>query len=506
MSQSITLWNATYNNVPAVDLPKTGGGTARFTDVTDTTATASDVASGTYFYTSNGVRTQGTASGGGGLVTATATMVNVGEDNAIWETAYVENGVIKTSIAIPYDNVTGTDVEVVLSNGSNVSTLNAYTVYDVQGSATYSNGTLTITGNCTIVYEGYTDTRATLITKSISQNGTYYAEDDSADGYSEVTVNVSSSPTISSLTVTPSTSQQTFNSSSVDGYKPVVVNAMPTGSVTAPSSISGSSASVSTGTNTLTLSKTVSVTPSVTTAGYVSSGTAGNASVSLTASVTTKAAATIYPSTSDQTISSGTYLTGTQTIHGVSQTNLSAENIKSGTTISISNGNGNIWSVLGTYSGGGGTDKIPLLSTTSLGTLSTTSTSASDTGKSISLASSTNFTNYDMLIVSIGVDTHTNNRHLCSIGFIFNTGTSNVNTKNTYAVGSNVWNTKLGSTGTQSSRQSSTKYGIYPNSATVNNGTMSIPIYQRYNSNNTGTINGSYTARVYGVKLVDLVT
>lgn len=36
-------------------------------DITDTTATASDVASGKYFYTNAGVRTQGTASGGGGL-------------------------------------------------------------------------------------------------------------------------------------------------------------------------------------------------------------------------------------------------------------------------------------------------------------------------------------------------------------------------------------------------------------------------------------------------------
>ena len=103
------------------------------------------------------------------------------------------------------------------------------------------------------------------------------------------------------------------------------------GSVTAPSTISGTSATVSTGTNTLTLSKTVSVTPSVTTAGYVSSGTAGNSSVSLTASVTTKAAATITPTTSDQTIASGTYLTGAQTISG--DANLVASNILSGVSI-----------------------------------------------------------------------------------------------------------------------------------------------------------------------------
>lgn len=64
MAQNITIMGASYTDVPAVTLPKTLGGTATFTDVTDTTASASDVASGKYFYTSAGVRTQGTASGG----------------------------------------------------------------------------------------------------------------------------------------------------------------------------------------------------------------------------------------------------------------------------------------------------------------------------------------------------------------------------------------------------------------------------------------------------------
>lgn len=32
MSQNITIWGASYTSVPAVDLPKTGGGTARFVD------------------------------------------------------------------------------------------------------------------------------------------------------------------------------------------------------------------------------------------------------------------------------------------------------------------------------------------------------------------------------------------------------------------------------------------------------------------------------------------
>lgn len=65
MAQNITLMGASYSAVPAVTLPKTGGGTASFTDVTDTTAIASDVASGKIFYLADGSKATGTASGGG---------------------------------------------------------------------------------------------------------------------------------------------------------------------------------------------------------------------------------------------------------------------------------------------------------------------------------------------------------------------------------------------------------------------------------------------------------
>ena len=139
----------------------------------------------------------------------------------------------------------------------------------------------------------------------------------------------------SKATISRSTSDQYINIppgyNSAGGY--YKVNAVANGSATAPASISGSSASVSTGTNTLTLTKTVSVTPSVT-AGYISSGTAGNSSVSLTASVTTKSAGTYYPSSSDQSISASQYLTGAQTIKAVTH-NLDASKILSGTTFKI---------------------------------------------------------------------------------------------------------------------------------------------------------------------------
>lgn len=65
MAQDISLMGAQYSAVPAVLLPKTGGGTARFTDTSGVTATAADVASGKVFVDASGEEQTGTASGGG---------------------------------------------------------------------------------------------------------------------------------------------------------------------------------------------------------------------------------------------------------------------------------------------------------------------------------------------------------------------------------------------------------------------------------------------------------
>ena len=167
-----------------------------------------------------------------------------------------------------------------------------------------------------------------LITASYNINSGYLNTNNASLTYSEtqqlptITLPTSAASSATSgytskATIGRSTSNQYINIP--PGYNSAgayyVINAVANGSASAPSTISGTSATVSTGTNTLTLTKTVSVTPTVS-AGYISSGTATNSSVSLTASVTTKAAATITPGTTNQTIASGTYLTGTQTIAG----------------------------------------------------------------------------------------------------------------------------------------------------------------------------------------------
>ena len=173
---------------------------------------------------------------------------------------------------------------------------------------------------------------------------------------------------------------------------------------------------------------------------------------------------------------------------------------KGGTSASLAFPSGFV-SAIQNLSGGG----LPLLSTTSLGTLSTSSTSGADTTKSLSLASSTKWSDYDLLLIDISVDSQTNGRHTSTVSFVLITDQTTYGTPSNYAVGGNKWNSKKSSSGTATTRQSTTSYGIYANSVSVSNGTMTIPIYYKYNNNNTGTINGTYTARVYGVKLFELI-
>ena len=69
---------------------------------------------------------------------------------------------------------------------------------------------------------------------------------------------------------------------------------------------------------------------------------------SVASTMASKAAATYYATTSDQTIAAGQYLSGAQIIKKITQSGISAANIVKGKTITVSNGNANVWSVTGT--------------------------------------------------------------------------------------------------------------------------------------------------------------
>lgn len=81
MAQNITLLGASYPNVPAVQLPKTGGGTARFDDVSVTTLLPSEALSGKIFVGADGTISTGTIINGDnigyGLTDGTLPLVGV---------------------------------------------------------------------------------------------------------------------------------------------------------------------------------------------------------------------------------------------------------------------------------------------------------------------------------------------------------------------------------------------------------------------------------------------
>lgn len=136
------------------------------------------------------------------------------------------------------------------------------------------------------------------------------------DGLSSVTVDAISStyigsnvPTQGAKTVTPSTSVQTAVSSGTYVTGNIKVAAMPTGVLSTPA--------INTNTGI--------VTAGISTAGYLGTG------ATKTLQLNTKSAATIIPSTTDQIIAAGQYLTGIQTIKG--DANLVAANIASGVSI-----------------------------------------------------------------------------------------------------------------------------------------------------------------------------
>lgn len=333
MAQDIELLNAIYPAVPAILLPKQGGGTAQFDDTTTTNgATASDIPLGKEAWV-NGVKLTGTGSGGGGII--------------IEDTPDPAGGTIReiTAIAISGTytasaNTTGVDVSgyhylnvnvpvgldlptftATMDGGGNISITCDKTYAECRASVIADNNVALLDDGAltgmTVADVGvdYITYEVTAIHSGISINTiaiTYHSDNTITFTTDNINSRDSTSLLVSGATVT----------AEAGWYETNISKSVASGSVavTATTATVNPSISVSTaGVITASVSGTKSVGATVQT-GYVSSATSGTVTITgtTTSTLTTTAGTHITPTTTAQTaVPAYRYTTGSVIVDAI---------------------------------------------------------------------------------------------------------------------------------------------------------------------------------------------
>ena len=151
--------------------------------------------------------------------------------------------------------------------------------------------------------------------------------------------------------------------------------------------------------------------------------------------------------------------------------------------------------------GGGGGGGLELIKTVPLGHITTSSTTAEDTGKTIVID---NFADYDFLLLVFKSDIDDDSLgNICCVtmALVNKTGLNSTPTHNIQGYRYNMSRKTYSSEKYIYRNCDSLAYGVYAATGTISDGTITFPIMKKYNSS-IGTVDWDYTAYVYGLKFL----
>ena len=324
-------------------------------DITDTTATASDVNTGKYFYLPNGEKIQGTSVGGGMTVVETideygGTIVDISGDPVV----------LQTKTATP-----STSFQILIPD-SGFKGLSEVTVEAIPSEFIIPTGTISISSNGTVDVASYASASINvqpvlnLQSKTVTpdETGMVVAADTGYTALSSVVVEAISSNYVGSNIATRSSLDLIANGSIItvpSGYYSAAAQKnVSGGSATTPATSITKDPTITVSANgliTAAYESSKSITPTVVT-GYMSTGTAGivTTSGSATSQLSTQAATTITPTESEQTaVSSGKYTTGTVKVGAISS-NYVGSNIATRSSANLTASGSTVTAPAGYYS------------------------------------------------------------------------------------------------------------------------------------------------------------